>query len=1141
MLRLLPVVLTGLLLSGAGLHAQTATDASVIDVAVFYTPQARAARGGHDQIKARIDLLVAQTNTVYETSGADQRINLVAAEEVEGYTKVVQPSWSSLPGGVAPTVTDLERLRGSSDGYMDEIHAVRDRVWADIVVLFREQAGGQANILGSFGVSDVSKGTFVHELGHMMGLAHDRYVACPDGTCLNAGASRDAYGYTNQKAFEQGAPRSARWYTVMAYSTQCFASFSGCTQLLRFSNPNQIHPDPGGDPMGVALTADNAGVTGVDGPADAVRALNSTRTIVAERRQGRAVTVAFKGGPYSPAVEGGSASTVTVRLNAAPGRELVIPLTATGTSGAWAGDYGVTPLSVVFGAEETERTVTVTAVDDAAQEDAETLILAFDETLPAGVTAASPDSATVTLTDNDTVTVAPSIGTVTISSDPGVGGVYTVGEEIEVTVVFNKPVTVTGRPQLEVTVGTAPEQAVNQSGRSASEVLVFAYAVVAGDSDAGGVSIAADSLTLNGGTITDSTNRDAALGHSAVGDTGDPVDGITPELQTATVDAAVMTLTYDAALDEMSTPATSAFAVTVDGAAQSVLSVQVAESVVTLELDTRVVFEQVVRLSYTPGAQPVRGGNGEPGRLPLESVGHQPVLPIADGAVAVSVSDAFQDPEDDTLTYGAVSSAPSVATVGVSGSTVTVKPLTAGTTTITVTATDVDGSAMSAARTFVVTVPNRPPVTVGSLADRFVRVSEGVFTVEVSGAFSDPDNDALTYGAVSSAPSVASVEVSGSAVSVTPVSGGTATISVTATDVAGSNMSATQTFAVTVASNRSPEAVGSLSALDLGVEDGARPVDVSGAFRDLDDDPLTYGAVSSDPSVATVSVSASTVTVTPVARGTATTTVTARDAGGSNTTATQTFEVTVANQAPAVAEALPVLDLRVAEGPRSVEVTSAFSDPDGDGLTYGASSSDTSVATVSVSVAVSEAFEDPDDDPLTFEATSSDPLVATASATGSTVRVSAVWSGTAEVRVTAEDPGGLRAEQSFELTVPNRGPVAVGTLPALSLASGGPAESVDVSVAFEDPEDDPLTFAATSSAPTVAAVSVSGSTVMVTPLSGGSATVTVTATDVGASNTSATQVFGVGVDGPPPGTGGGPGGRPPTGRRRRWARWRIGR
>ena len=69
---------------------------------------------------------------------------------------------------------------------------------------------------------------------------------------------------------------------------------------------------------------------------------------------------------------------------------------------------------------------------------------------------------------------------------------------------------------------------------------------------------------------------------------------------------------------------------------------------------------------------------GVPANQPPQAVGTLPprTLPIADGAVAVSVSDAFQDPEDDTLTYGAVSSAPSVATVGVSGSTVTVKPLT---------------------------------------------------------------------------------------------------------------------------------------------------------------------------------------------------------------------------------------------------------------------------------------------------------------------------------------------------------------------------------------------------------------------------------------------------------------------------------
>ena len=49
-------------------------------------------------------------------------------------------------------------------------------------------------------------------------------------------------------------------------------------------------------------------------------------------------------------------------------------------------------------------------------------------------------------------------------------------------------------------------------------------------------------------------------------------------------------------------------------------------------------------------------------------------------------------------------------------------------------------------------------------------------------------------------------------ISVTPLSGGTATITVTATDAGGSNMSAMQTFTVTVA-NRPPVAKGTLDAL----------------------------------------------------------------------------------------------------------------------------------------------------------------------------------------------------------------------------------------------------------------------------------------------------------------------------------------
>ena len=79
-----------------------------------------------------------------------------------------------------------------------------------------------------------------------------------------------------------------------------------------------------------------------------------------------------------------------------------------------------------------------------------------------------------------------------------------------------------------------------------------------------------------------------------------------------------------------------------------------------------------------------------------------------------------------------------------------------------------------------------------------IGVDEGAVTVEVSGAFRDPDGDALTYGARSSAPAVASVSLSGSVLTVTPASEGVAVVTVTATDISGSNTMATQSFAVTV-------------------------------------------------------------------------------------------------------------------------------------------------------------------------------------------------------------------------------------------------------------------------------------------------------------------------------------------------------
>ena len=93
---------------------------------------------------------------------------------------------------------------------------------------------------------------------------------------------------------------------------------------------------------------------------------------------------------------------------------------------------------------------------------------------------------------------------------------------------------------------------------------------------------------------------------------------------------------------------------------------------------------------------------------------------------------------------------------------------------------------------------NRSPEPVGTLRPLTIAVEGPGVTVEVSGAFRDPDGDRLVFEASSSAPSVAAVVLSGSRVTVAPVAQGTAEVTVTATDISGSNGTAAQAFGVTV-------------------------------------------------------------------------------------------------------------------------------------------------------------------------------------------------------------------------------------------------------------------------------------------------------------------------------------------------------
>ena len=117
-------------------------------------------------------------------------------------------------------------------------------------------------------------------------------------------------------------------------------------------------------------------------------------------------------------------------------------------------------------------------------------------------------------------TLAPAVAGVAIAGMPAAAAGYAAGERIEVTVRFDETVLVTGSPTVALLLDSGTRQAVYDGG-SGTPALIFAYAVVATDSDADGVGIAADSLALNGAAITDPAGNPATLAHAAVPVSGD--------------------------------------------------------------------------------------------------------------------------------------------------------------------------------------------------------------------------------------------------------------------------------------------------------------------------------------------------------------------------------------------------------------------------------------------------------------------------------------------------------------------------------------------------------------------------------------------------------------------------------------------
>ena len=353
----------------------------------------------------------------------------------------------------------------------------------------------------------------------------------------------------------------------------------------------------------------------------------------------------------------------------------------------------------------------------------------------------------------------------------------------------------------------------------------------------------------------------------------------------------------------------------------------------------------------------------------------------------VSISGNFSDPDGDELAYFVESDDPNVVSVTVHELEITLTGLAAGNATVRVVATDPEGLDVIDVFKVYVERANSPPNVVAQVDDQ--TVTEGIpSTVSIIGNFSDPDGDELSYVVESDDPSVVSATLHELEITLTGVVAGTTIVRVIATDPAG--LEVVDVFKVHVEpANSAPTVVAEID--DQTVTVGIPGlVSITGNFSDPDGDELAYIVESDDPSVVSATLHEMEITLTGVVAGNATVRVTATDPEGLDVV--DVFKVYV-ETAPQIASQIEDVTLQIGDEPFSLSVDEYFVDEDGDVLVYS----------------------------FNFEGNA-----VTTKVDGASLSLTPSVRGTTVVTVTAADPAGRSASQSFNTLVSNSEIKAVG-------------------------------------------------------------------------------------------------------------------
>jgi hypothetical protein len=208
-----------------------ATASKTIDLLVYYTPGMVSAYGSVNAVATRIDALIAAANQAYLAGGLGYQVRRVGLDPISLDDKTSNN-------------TLLNQMNARS-GTFSTMNARRDQLGADLVTVIRPlyaqaqggcgvgyvsgYGGTDVGLYADYGLSVLGDGndragqtvycealTLAHELGHNMGLMHDRATVATQGG--GTGVTPYAYGYAV----------AGRWGTIMSYTYP---------RQIKFSNP----------------------------------------------------------------------------------------------------------------------------------------------------------------------------------------------------------------------------------------------------------------------------------------------------------------------------------------------------------------------------------------------------------------------------------------------------------------------------------------------------------------------------------------------------------------------------------------------------------------------------------------------------------------------------------------------------------------------------------------------------------------------------------------------------------------------------------------------------------------------------------------------------------------------------------------